>query len=130
MVTAPQGDPEELAKAQALVDQAAAAVDEVLSRLEAQRLATEKARQDEALAAQREAEAAQREAELVQAKKELEAALAELVGPIDHVQQFLMLHQKAQEDAYNKKTQELKAKSEAGGVSGLRAKNELAQVTL
>jgi len=112
LVTAPQGDPEELAKAQALVDQAAAAVDEVLSRLEAQRLATEKARQDEALAAQREAEAAQREAELVQAKKELEAALAEL---------------KAQEDAYNKKTQELKAKSEAGGVSGLRAKNELAQ---
>eukprot|EP01125_Pyxidicula_operculata_P010568 TRINITY_DN3476_c0_g1_i1.p1 TRINITY_DN3476_c0_g1~~TRINITY_DN3476_c0_g1_i1.p1 ORF type:complete len:302 (-),score=100.37 TRINITY_DN3476_c0_g1_i1:135-1040(-) len=34
---------------------------------------------------------------------------------------------KEQEDAYNSKTEELKAKSEAGGVAGMRAKNELAQ---
>jgi len=47
------------------------------------------------------------------AKAELEAALAEL---------------KAQEDAYNQKTEDLKRKSEEGGVvSRNRAKNELAQ---
>ena len=34
---------------------------------------------------------------------------------------------KAQEDAYNAKTDELKRKSEGGGVAALRAKNELAQ---
>jgi len=34
---------------------------------------------------------------------------------------------KAQEDAYAAKTEELKAKAEAGGVSGMKAKNELAQ---
>lgn len=34
---------------------------------------------------------------------------------------------KAQEQAYAQKTEELKAKSEAGGVSGMKAKNELAQ---
>jgi len=34
---------------------------------------------------------------------------------------------KAQEDAYNSKTDELKTKAEAGGVSGMRSKNELAQ---
>jgi len=34
---------------------------------------------------------------------------------------------KSQESAYNSKTAELQAKSEAGGVSGMKAKNELAQ---
>ena len=54
-----------------------------------------------------------REEELAAAKAELEAALAEL---------------KAQEDAYNSKTEDLKRKSEEGGlVSRNRAKNELAQ---
>ena len=42
----------------------------------------------------------------------MEAAVAEL---------------KAQQDAYDKRTEELKAKSEGGGVAALRAKNELAQ---
>ena len=50
----------------------------------------------------------QRAEELRQAKQELEAALAEL---------------KAQEDAYNAKTEELKRKSEGGGVAALRAKS-------
>merc|ERR1711975_199919 len=63
-------------------------------------------------AKQKEAESAARQRELEQAKAELEAALAEL---------------KAQEDAYNAKTEELKQKSEGGGVAALRAKNELAQ---
>ena len=39
-------------------------------------------------------------------------------------------HKKAQEAAYNQKTEQLKAKSEGGGVAALRAKNELAQVIL
>lgn len=119
LVEAPQGDPEELARAQALVDAAAAAVDEVLNRLEAQKAATRAAREAEDLAKQREEESRlreqesqQREVELQAAKRELEAALAEV---------------KAQEDAYNRKTEELKAKSEGGGVAALRAKNELAQ---
>jgi len=61
----------------------------------------------------KEAEAKTREAEAEQAKKELEAALAEL---------------KAQEDAYNNKTNELKQKSETGGVVAQnKAKAELAQ---
>ena len=51
---------------------------------------------------------AARQRELEQAKAELEAALAEL---------------KAQEDAYNAKTEELKQKSEGGGVAALRAKS-------
>ena len=37
---------------------------------------------------------------------------------------------KVQEAAYNAKTEELKSKSEGGGVAALRAKNELAQVTM
>ncbi|KAL6077703.1 Signal recognition particle receptor FtsY [Balamuthia mandrillaris] len=58
-------------------------------------------------------EAAAREVEAKAAQKELEAALAEL---------------KAQEDAYNRKTEELKRASEEGGlVSRNKAKNELAQ---
>ena len=42
----------------------------------------------------------------------MEAAVAEL---------------KAQQDAYDSKTEQLRAKSEGGGVAALRAKNELAQ---
>jgi len=106
LVTAPQGNPEELAKAQTLVDQASNAVDEVLNALEAQKAAAAQAKRDE--------EASEKKGEeLVVAKRELEAALEEV---------------KAQEAAYNSKTAELEAKVEAGGVSGLRAKNELAQV--
>jgi len=53
-----------------------------------------------------------RKNEALAAENELKAALAAL---------------KEQEDAYNQKTQDLKAKSEGGGVSAMRAKNELAQ---
>jgi len=65
---------------------------------------------DEVTAAFNAAEAKKNES--IAAENELKAALAAL---------------KEQEDAYNKKTEELKAKSEGGGVSAMRAKNELAQ---
>jgi len=72
--------------------------------------AAQKACRDAEVAAR---EAAQREAEAKAAKEELERALAEL---------------KAQEDAYNNKTAELKRKSEEGTiVQKNKAKNELAQ---
>jgi len=105
LVTAPQGDPEELARAQALVDEASRAVDQVLDALEAQKQTAKKAAADEEAAAQK-------QLELQAAKKDLEVALEEV---------------KVQEAAYNAKTEELKSKSEGGGVAALRAKNELAQ---
>jgi len=112
LILAPQGDPEELAKAQRLVDQASAAVDAVVEKLEQTKAATAEAKAAHQQAKADEAAAAQRQVELQAAKKELEAALEEV---------------KAQEAAYNQKTEQLKAKSEGGGVAALRAKNELAQ---
>jgi len=53
-----------------------------------------------------------RKNEAIAAENELKAALAAL---------------KEQEDAYNKKTEELKVKADGAGVSAMRAKNELAQ---
>jgi len=65
---------------------------------------------DEVTAAFNAAETKKNEA--IAAENELKAALAAL---------------KEQEDAYSKKTEELKAKAEGGGVAAMRAKNELAQ---
>eukprot|EP01090_Pellita_catalonica_P002691 TRINITY_DN12264_c0_g1_i1.p1 TRINITY_DN12264_c0_g1~~TRINITY_DN12264_c0_g1_i1.p1 ORF type:complete len:404 (+),score=162.31 TRINITY_DN12264_c0_g1_i1:50-1261(+) len=86
---------------QAVSDEESAKKAEAASQ---QAAADAKAQEDDAKA---------REEELRAAQSELEAALAEL---------------KAQEDAYNNKTADLKKKSETGGiVSRNRAKNELAQ---
>jgi len=72
---------------------------------------TAEARQQDALA--RENDAREAEAPFKAAQEELEAALAEV---------------KSQEDAYNSRTEELKQKSETGGVvSRNKAANELAQ---
>merc|ERR1711874_42097 len=72
---------------------------------------TAEARQQDALA--RENDAREAEAPFKAAQDELEAALAEV---------------KSQEDAYNSRTEELKKKSETGGVvSRNKAANELAQ---
>merc|ERR1711874_298030 len=72
---------------------------------------TAEARQQDALA--RENDAREAEAPFKAAQEELEAALAEV---------------KSQEDAYNSRTEELKKKSETGGVvSRNKAANELAQ---
>jgi septal ring factor EnvC (AmiA/AmiB activator) len=65
---------------------------------------------DEVSAAFNAAEATKNDA--IAAENELKAALAAL---------------KEQEDAYSKKTEELKAKAEGAGVAAMRAKNELAQ---
>lgn len=100
LVTAPQGDSEELAKAQVLFDAACAALDDVLARLEAQK---------EAARLSAEAEKAAQAAE--QAAKE---ALAEL---------------QAQEKAFQDKLADLEKKSNEGGVvSRNRAKAELEQL--
>jgi len=140
LVTAPQGSKEEVEKAQRMLDAAQAALADAQAKHKAAREAEQnaRARENEAVAAEkkakeeeasaiaaaneakeREAEAVssaevarQREAENVAAQKELEQALAEL---------------KAEENAYNAKTEQLKQKSEGGGVAALRAKNELAQ---
>eukprot|EP01125_Pyxidicula_operculata_P006973 TRINITY_DN2386_c0_g1_i1.p1 TRINITY_DN2386_c0_g1~~TRINITY_DN2386_c0_g1_i1.p1 ORF type:complete len:328 (+),score=107.77 TRINITY_DN2386_c0_g1_i1:24-1007(+) len=88
----------EVAKAQALLDS-------VSNAFTAAQTALEKANKTEA--------------EALQKKTESEAAEAELKAALNAL--------KEQEDAYNRKTEDLKAKSEAGGVSGMRAKNELAQ---
>jgi len=99
LVNAPQGSKEEIDKAQRMLEQVQAAFAEA------------DARDREAEQALRNAH--QREEELKQAKIELEAAVAEL---------------RAQEDAFNRRTQELQQASEAGGVvSRNKAKNELAQ---
>ncbi len=104
MVNAPQGNKEEIEKAQRLLDAVNAAFREASAR-------EEEAKASEREAKSRESDARARETELKAAQAELEAALAEV---------------KAQEDAYNARTAELKRASETGGlVSMNRAKNEL-----
>jgi len=94
----PQGDnQEELLKAQAMLDEVSAAF----------RVVEERAK----VAKAREAEAVTAEKPFKEAQEELNAAIAEL---------------KAQEDAYKRKTEDLKQRSETGGaVSRNKAKAEL-----
>jgi len=99
LVNAPQGNQEEINKAQRLLEAVQAT------------FADAKAKEQEAIA--REAEAHARAEESRAAQQELEAALAEL---------------QAQEHAYNSRTEDLKRKSEEGSVvQRNKAKNELAQ---
>jgi hypothetical protein len=147
-VNAPQGNQEEIDRAQAQLDACKAAFEESNRRaaeaaealLQAEQAEAEAkrreeaARQAEAAAKSREAaakasaeEAARREAaskaaaaDLAAKEAELRAAQAALDAALAEVQR--------EEDAYNARTAELKAKSETGGtVSMNRAKNELAQ---
>eukprot|EP00007_Cunea_sp_BSH-02190019_P007929 CAMPEP_0174246722 /NCGR_PEP_ID=MMETSP0417-20130205/42214_1 /TAXON_ID=242541 /ORGANISM="Mayorella sp, Strain BSH-02190019" /LENGTH=525 /DNA_ID=CAMNT_0015326575 /DNA_START=77 /DNA_END=1654 /DNA_ORIENTATION=- len=115
LVNASQGDnKEELEEAQRRLDAVQAAFEAAAQRAKEAAAAVQEAKQREAEAHAAADLAKQREAESHAAKAELEAALAEL---------------KAQEDAYNNKTQELKQKSEEGGVvSRNRAKAAKAQV--
>jgi len=99
MVNAPQGNQEEIAKAQRMLDEVQAALAEAQQR-------EEQAKKDEA-----ESKRAAKEAHA--AKLELDAALQAL---------------KEQEDEFNRTTAELTRKSEEGGlVQRNKAKNELAQ---
>ena len=107
LVDAPQGDPKELEAAQALVDEATKALDEVLEQLEKQKEVT--------------AQLAKAEKEAQVAVAAAEAAVAEQQKAADELQ--------AQEDAYKNKIATLEKKSEEGGVvSRNRAKAELEQV--
>jgi len=134
LVNAAQGSKEEINKAQRMLDEvnsafaeAAATAQAAAQALRAAKSAEVEAKRTEAAAIEAEKQAvtrdeqatqaaqvaAQREEELRAAQEELEASLREL---------------KAQEDAYNNRTNELKAASESGGlVSRNKAKNELAQ---
>jgi chromosome segregation ATPase len=141
MINAPQGSKEEVAKAQALLDQVQTALQESQERHAQAAAALREATQQEAAAKRSEADAKAREAEakaseaaakakaseaservaeaharkeeLHAAKAELEAALAEL---------------HAQEAAFNGRTAELTKLSEEGSVvQRNKAKNELAQ---
>jgi len=114
LVNSSQGDNKaELEEAQKKLDAVMAAFEESNARAQEAAVALEKSKQAEAAAYAAAEESKVKEQESIAAKAELEAALAEL---------------KAQEDAYNNKTEELKRKSEEGGVvSRNKAKNELAQ---
>merc|ERR1711862_593571 len=114
LVNASQGDnSEEIKKAQAMLEEVQAAFresDEKHRQAAASLRAAEQAAKE---AAEKEAEAVKQEAPFKAAQEEVEAALAEV---------------KSQEDAYNSRTEELKQKSETGGVvSRNKAANELAQ---
>eukprot|EP01087_Luapelamoeba_hula_P021847 TRINITY_DN76_c0_g1_i2.p1 TRINITY_DN76_c0_g1~~TRINITY_DN76_c0_g1_i2.p1 ORF type:complete len:347 (-),score=99.49 TRINITY_DN76_c0_g1_i2:103-1143(-) len=113
LANAPQGSAEELEKAKRLLEAVQSAFAEAERRDSEAAAALREAHSRESEAKQRESEAVQREDELRAAKAELEAALGEV---------------KAQEDAYNSRTAQLKRASEEGGlVSRNKAKNELAQ---
>jgi len=114
LVNAAQGDnKEEIEETQRMLDAVSAAFAEAAARAEAARVAVKEAEARAKDARVAEEQARTREVESQAAQRELEAALAEL---------------KAQEDAFNHKTQELTQRSEEGGlVSRNKAKNELAQ---
>jgi len=119
-VNAPQGDQEEINRAQARLDACKAAFEESNARAAEAAEALRRAEAAAAAAAQREAASKAAAADLAAKEAELRAAQAELDAALAEV--------KAQEDAYNAKTAELRAKSETGGVVSMnRAKNELAQ---
>jgi chromosome segregation ATPase len=78
LVNAPQGDSDELAKAQALVESATRALDEVLAKLEEQKAAAQRLAKAEADAAEAEAEAKAALDELHKQEKELADKIADL----------------------------------------------------
>jgi len=120
LVNAPQGNKEEVARAEAMLAEVQDAFDEseARDREAAAALREAKAREAEAKrteeeAKRREAEARAQEAPFKAAQEEVDAALAEV---------------KAQEDYRNARSDELKRKSSEGGVvQQNKAKNELAQ---
>ena len=119
-VNAPQGSSEDIDRAQARLDACKAAFEESNARAAEAAEALRQAEQAEAAAKSREAAANAAAADLAAKEAELRAAQAALDAALEEV--------KAQEAAYNAKTEDLKRKSETGGVVSMnRAKNELAQ---
>jgi len=113
LVNAPQGNQEEIAKAQRLLEQ-------VQDAFEAARAKEDQARADEAAAKAASAEAKRTAEEAKRAAAEAKAAQQELEAALEAL--------KEQEDAYKRKTEELQRRTEDGGlVARNKAKNELAQ---
>ncbi|ELR17038.1 protein tolA, putative [Acanthamoeba castellanii str. Neff] len=113
LVNAPQGNKDDIEKAQKLLDEVTAAFQASEARDQEAAEAVRTATRQEADAKAAEQEAHAREEELRAAKQELDAALHEL---------------QAQEEAFNARTAELTRLSEEGSiVAKNRAKNELAQ---
>jgi hypothetical protein len=137
----PQGaDAGEILKAQELLNQVATAFTEAQRALD-QATTTEAAAQQAEKAAvaselkaksaaedAKKTEEAAKNAAAVAAKAADEAlARANAAAAAAREQQAAVDDLKSQEDAHAAKTKELEAKAEAGGVAGMRAKNELAQ---
>jgi len=148
LLSRPQGgDPEELRKAQELLEQvsaafaaAQAALDQASKTEAAAKKAKEAAIQSEAKAKATAAEAAKTAAAAKVAAEKAAATAAAASEKADQSakaaadaaaaaaeQQAAVDALKREEDAYKAKTADLTAKSEGGGVSAMRAKNELAQ---
>jgi len=127
MLQRPQGGGGgEVQKAQELLDQVASAFTAAQDALDQATKTAAEAERSKVAAIESEkkakeaAESAAKTAEAsAQKAAEAAAAAAEQQAAVDDL--------KAQEDAHAAKTKELEAKAEAGGVSGMKAKNELAQ---
>jgi len=141
LMSKPQGaDAGEVAKAQELLDEVAeafsaaqAALDQAkAAAAEADRtkhaaIASENAAKKAADEAKRAEDAAKTAAAAAASDAAKAKAAAEAAAAAAAEQQAAVDDLKAQEDAHAAKTKELEEKAEAGGVSGMRAKNELAQ---
>ncbi|KAL6065555.1 Merozoite surface protein 3a [Balamuthia mandrillaris] len=113
MVNAPQGNKDEIAKAQAMLDEVQAAFFASEARAEESRQAYQAAAAREREAKQKEQEAREQEAPFKAAQEEVDAALAEV---------------NSQEESRRLRTEELERKSKEGGVvQQNKAKAELAQ---
>jgi hypothetical protein len=107
LVNAPQGDPEEVIKAQKLVDEASRALDDVLDRLEKQKVLA---------------------ANLAHAEKAAKVAQDEAAAAVEE-QKKAAAELEAQEQAYKNKLATLEQKTQEGGVvSRNKAKAELEQL--
>jgi len=141
LLSRPQGaDGGEVAKAQELLDEVSSsftAAQEALDRATATENAALRSKEaavaSEAKAKQfaeaaKKTENAAKSAAAAAAKDAAAAkSFADAAAVAAAEQQAAVNDLKAQEDAYASKTLELEAKAEAGGVSGMRSKNELAQ---
>jgi len=137
----PQGaDAGEIIKAQELLDQVSVAFAEAQRALESASASEKAAEQAENAAkdsesrakasvdaAKKTADEAKRAAEKAAQDAQAAKNRADAAATAAAEQQAAVNDLKAQEDAYSKKTTELQSKAEAGGVAGMKAKNELAQ---
>jgi len=141
------GDPEELARAQKLLEEvstAFAAAQKALDQASAAEAEAKRAK-DAAIKSEQQAKAtaaeakktadvaAQAAAQAEKTKIDATEKAAQAQKTANEAAQAAKEQQEAvdalkrEEDAYNSKTKELQGLSEAGGVSGMKAKNELAQ---